>query len=135
MPNQSQKPVDIGGQAVLEGVMMKGPEAIAITVRRPDKTMVVDYKKSEPLSKKHKWMGLPVIRGAVNMVNMLVMGMTTLETSAKMLGTEEEEPTKFEKWLAAKLGMKRVPREFKLKYGAHTRTLRKVEDCAPATAG
>lgn len=59
MPNQSQKPVDIGGQAVLEGVMMKGPDAIAITVRRPDKTMVVDYKKSEPLSKKHKWMGLP----------------------------------------------------------------------------
>jgi hypothetical protein len=56
MPNQSQKPVDIGGQAVLEGVMMKGPDAIAITVRRPDKTMVVDYKKSEPLSKKHKWM-------------------------------------------------------------------------------
>ena len=55
MPNQSQKPVDIGGQAVLEGVMMKGPDAIAITVRRPDKTMVVDYKKSEPLSKKHKW--------------------------------------------------------------------------------
>ena len=104
MPNQSQKPVDIGGQAVLEGVMMKGPDAIAITVRRPDKTMVVDYKKSEPLSKKHKWMGLPIIRGAVNMVNMLAMGMTTLETSAKMLGTEEEEPTKFEKWLAAKLG-------------------------------
>lgn len=104
MPNQSQKPVDIGGQAVLEGVMMKGPDAIAITVRRPDKTMVVDYKKSEPLSKKHKWMGLPIIRGAVNMVNILVMGMTTLETSAKMLGTEEEEPTKFEKWLAAKLG-------------------------------
>lgn len=96
MPNQSQKPVDIGGQAVLEGVMMKGPDAIAITVRRPDKTMVVDYKKSEPLSKKHKWMGLPIIRGAVNMVNMLAMGMTTLETSAKMLGTEEEEPTKFE---------------------------------------
>ena len=85
MPNQSQKPVDIGGQAVLEGVMMKGPDAIAITVRRPDKTMVVDYKKSEPLSKKHKWMGLPIIRGAVNMVNMLAMGMTTLETAAKML--------------------------------------------------
>ena len=66
MPNQSQKPVDIGGQAVLEGVMMKGPEAIAITVRRPDKTMVVDYKKSEPLSKKHKWMGLPIIRASVD---------------------------------------------------------------------
>ena len=95
MPNQSQKPVDIGGQAVLEGVMMKGPDAIAITVRRPDKTMVVDYKKSEPLSKKHKWMGLPIIRGAVNMVNMLAMGMTTLETSAKMLSLIHiSEPTR-----------------------------------------
>ena len=73
MPNQSQKPVDIGGQAVLEGVMMKGPDAIAITVRRPDKTMVVDYKNSEPLSKKHKWMGLPIIRGAVN-IDKVVMG-------------------------------------------------------------
>ena len=85
MPNQSQKPVDIGGQAVLEGVMMKGPDAIAITVRRPDKTMVVDYKKSEPLSKKHKWMGLPIIRGAVNMVNMLAMGIDTLEETLQLL--------------------------------------------------
>lgn len=59
MPNQSQKPVDIGGQAVLEGVMMKGPDAIAITVRRPDKTMVVDYKKSEPLSKSISGWGCP----------------------------------------------------------------------------
>ena len=49
-------------------------------------------------------MGLLIIRCAVNMVNMLAMGMTTLETSAKMLGTEEEEPTMFEKWLAAMLG-------------------------------
>lgn len=101
---ENKKPVDIGGQAVLEGVMMKGPEAIAITVRRPDKTMVVEYKPYTPLSKKHKWMGWPIIRGTVNMVNMLVMGMNTLETSAKMLGEAEEEPTKFEKWLAEKLG-------------------------------
>lgn len=101
---ENKKPVDIGGQAVLEGVMMKGPEAIAITVRRPDGKMVVEYQPYTPLSKKHKWMGWPIIRGTVNMVNMLVMGMNTLETSAKMLGETEEEPTKFEKWLAEKLG-------------------------------
>ncbi|MDO4483374.1 MAG: DUF1385 domain-containing protein [Clostridia bacterium] len=96
--------VDIGGQAVMEGVMMKGPDAIAITVRRPDGSMAVRYEPYVALSKKHKWMGWPVIRGAVNMANMLVMGMQTLETSTKMLGIMDEEPTKFEKWLAEKLG-------------------------------
>ena len=97
--------VDIGGQAVLEGVMMKAPDAIAITVRRPDGTLVVQRKEYTPASKKHKWMGWPIIRGVVNMGSMLSMGMTTLEDSMKMLGEEyEEEPSKFEKWLAAKLG-------------------------------
>ena len=96
--------VDIGGQAVMEGVMMKAPDAIAITVRRPDGTMVVKRDEYVPLSKKHPWMGWPFVRGVVNMVNMLTMGMSTLEASTQMLGVLEEEPTKFEKWLAAKLG-------------------------------
>ena len=96
---------DIGGQAVLEGVMMKAPDAIAITVRRPDGTMVVQRKEYIPAAKKHKWLGWPIIRGVVNMCSMLSMGMSTLEDSMKMLGEEyEEEPTKFEKWLAEKLG-------------------------------
>ena len=97
--------VDIGGQAVLEGVMMKAPDAIAITVRRPDGTMVVQRKEYTPAAKKHKWLGWPIIRGVVNMGSMLAMGMNTLEESMKMLGEEyEEEPSKFEKWLAEKLG-------------------------------
>ncbi len=97
--------VDIGGQAVLEGVMMKAPDAIAITVRRPDGTMVVQRKEYTPAAKKHKWLGWPIIRGVVNMGTMLSQGMSTLEDSMKMLGEEyEEEPTKFEKWLAEKLG-------------------------------
>ena len=103
--NKSCPRVDIGGQAVLEGVMMKAPDAIAITVRRPDGTMVVQRKEYTPSAKKHKWMGWPIIRGVVNMGSMLSMGMSTLEDSMKMLGDEyEEEPTKFEKWLAEKLG-------------------------------
>ena len=97
--------VDIGGQAVLEGVMMKAPDAIAITVRRPNGTMVVQRKEYTPAAKKHKWLGWPIIRGVVNMGSMLSMGMSTLEDSMKMLGEEyEEEPSKFEKWLAEKLG-------------------------------
>ena len=97
--------VDIGGQAVMEGVMMKAPDAIAITVRRPDGTMVVQRKEYTPAAKKHKWLGWPIIRGVVNMGSMLSMGMSTLEDSMKMLGEAyEEEPSKFEKWLAEKLG-------------------------------
>ena len=97
--------VDIGGQAVMEGVMMKAPDAIAITVRRPNGTMVVQRKEYTPASKKHKWMAWPIIRGVINMGSMLSMGMGTLEDSMKMLGEEyEEEPSKFEKWLAEKLG-------------------------------
>ena len=96
--------VDIGGQAVMEGVMMKAPEAIAIAVRRPDDTIVVKRREYVPLNKKHKWMGYPFLRGIVNMVNMLVMGMNTLQESTEMLGVLDEEPTKFEKWLARKLG-------------------------------
>lgn len=101
---EKKKCVDIGGQAVLEGVMMKGPEAIAITVRRPNGDLIVKHEPYVPLSRKHKWMGLPFIRGVINMGTMLYSGMKTLEDSMKMLGEEEEEPTKFEKWLAKKLG-------------------------------
>lgn len=105
MANKASCPrVDIGGQAVMEGVMMKAPDAIAIAVRRPDKTIVVKRREYVPLSKKHKWMGYPFLRGIVNMATMLSMGMTTLQESTDMLGVMDEEPSKFEKWLAQKLG-------------------------------
>ena len=96
--------VDIGGQAVLDGVMMKSPDAIAVAVRRPNGDIVVKREAYESPAKKHKWMGLPFIRGSVNMVQMMALGMRVLEDSMKMSGEEEEEPGKFEKWLAAKLG-------------------------------
>lgn len=104
MSNQSCPRADIGGQAVMEGVMMKSPDAIAITVRRPDGSMACKRTPYQPLSKKHKWMGLPFLRGIVNMVTMLGMGMDVLQQSTEMLGVMDEEPTKFEKWLAKKLG-------------------------------
>ncbi|MBQ9263353.1 MAG: DUF1385 domain-containing protein [Clostridia bacterium] len=98
--------VDIGGQAVLDGVMMKSPDAIAVAVRRANGDIVVKREEYESPAKKHKWMGLPFIRGSVNMVQMLGLGMRVLEDSMKMSGDEsmQEEPSKFEKWLAEKLG-------------------------------
>lgn len=102
--NDAPKRVDIGGQAVMEGVMMKAPDAIAVSVRRPDKTIVTKCTPFVPLSKKHPWMGWPFLRGMVNMVTMLSMGMNTLQQSTDMLGILDEEPSKFEKWLSKKLG-------------------------------
>ncbi|HIQ71396.1 MAG TPA: DUF1385 domain-containing protein [Candidatus Onthenecus intestinigallinarum] len=96
--------VDIGGQAVMEGVMMKSPDAVAVAVRRPDGSIVVDREPYVPLSRRHRWMGWPIVRGVVNMVSMLAMGMGVLQKSTQMLGVLEEEPSRFEKWLANKLG-------------------------------
>lgn len=106
MSSEKTQYKDIGGQAVMEGVMMQSPsdESIAIAVRRPNGKIIVTCSHREPLSKKHKWMGLPLIRGCVNMVVMLKMGMETLDKSTQMLGVMDEEPSKFEKWLADKLG-------------------------------
>ncbi len=96
--------VDIGGQAVMEGVMMRSPDASAVAVRRPDRSIIVKYMRTEPLAKKHPWMGWPVVRGAVSMATMLVSGMKTLQDSTTMGGILEEEPTKFERWLSEKTG-------------------------------
>ena len=95
---------DVGGQAVMEGVMMRSPTATAVTVRRPDGTMVTKLTPFVPLKQKHPWMGKPFIRGIINMGTMLYYGMNTLEDSTKMLGIMDEEPSKFEKWLSEKLG-------------------------------
>ncbi|MBR0319499.1 MAG: PhoH family protein, partial [Clostridia bacterium] len=88
MSNPSCPKVDIGGQAVLEGVMMKAPEHIAIAVRRENGDVIVKREKYESPAKKHKWMALPFIRGSVNMVQMLSMGMNTLTQATEMLGVE-----------------------------------------------
>ena len=104
--NKKPKYQDIGGQAVMEGVMMQSPanESMAIAVRKPDGRILVTCEHKAQAAKKHKWMGWPIIRGCVNMVVMLKMGMETLDKGTQMLGILEEEPTKFEKWLAKKLG-------------------------------
>lgn len=104
MDKKTVSKFDVGGQAVLEGVMMRSPNATAVTVRRQDGTMVTKRTPFVPLKEKYPWTGIPFIRGAVNMATMLYYGMNTLEDSTKMLGLLDEEPTRFEKWLAAKLG-------------------------------
>ncbi len=103
----------IGGQAVMEGVMMRGPETIATAVRKPDKEIIVD---TQPIGKvrNSKILKLPVIRGCVNFVDSMVVGIKALMFSAKFFDVEEdgtpreEEQGKFEKWLDKKLGSEKA---------------------------
>ncbi|MEG1742165.1 MAG: DUF1385 domain-containing protein, partial [Acetivibrio sp.] len=90
------KPSGIGGQAVIEGVMMKNQDVYAIAVRKPDKT--IDVKKEEYVSiqKKYKFTKLPIIRGVVSFVESMVIGMKTLTYSASFFEEEETKPTKLE---------------------------------------
>lgn len=97
----------IGGQAVIEGVMMKGPSDIAVAVRKSDGEIVVDTKKVSTV--KYKFLRLPLIRGAVNFVSSLVTGVKSLMYSAEFVDIdtdENEEPSKIDKWLTEKLGDK-----------------------------
>ena len=92
----------IGGQAVLEGVMMRGRTAMATAVRDAEGKIRMETKRVTPPDKQPWFLRLPIIRGVVNFINSMVGGSKTLMRSAEVYG-EEEEPSKFEKWLAEKL--------------------------------
>ena len=102
---QPAKVCSVGGQAVMEGVMMKSPTGIAMAVRRTDGTIATEYTAYESKTKKGTLLGFPIIRGVVTFVESLSLGMRTITRSAELLGEElAEEPTKFEKWLSEKTG-------------------------------
>lgn len=99
----------IGGQAVIEGVMMKGPTKIATAVRKSNGEIVVDKKDLNPITSKNKLFKLPIIRGVVSFVSSMVTGVKCLMYSADQVDFEYEEgyeESKFEKWLDEKFGDK-----------------------------
>ena len=85
------KKIEVGGQAVIEGVMMRSPGGYAIAVRKPDDSIIIEKKKFIPLSKRYKFYGLPIIRGAVTLIEMLVIGIKALNYSANESLEEEEK--------------------------------------------
>jgi len=96
----------VGGQAVLEGVMMKCGSRAALAVRDESGEIRLDAEEHVSLRKKHKLLALPLIRGVVNFVESMILSYKTLMKSADMLGIELEEESRFEKWLRDKLGGK-----------------------------
>lgn len=85
--------VNIGGQAVIEGVMMKYENQYAVAVRKPDREIAVKLNTFRPSSEKHKLCKAPIIRGIFNFVESLVIGVKTLTYSAEFFD-EEEDGTK-----------------------------------------
>ena len=106
IPNtKEQVRTTIGGQALIEGIMMRGPEKDAIVVRKDGQLEIeIKDRKVRPKKSFATW---PLIRGAVNFFDSQVCGVKALMRSADLSGElEEEEPSKFDLWLEKKLGNK-----------------------------
>lgn len=84
---QCARKTSIGGQALIEGIMMRGPKVTAMAVRDPDGNMVLE--KWETTNPKSKWMKIPLVRGVVNFILSMKMGYKALMRSAEIAGLEE----------------------------------------------
>lgn len=106
MANEQHK-TSIGGQAVMEGVMMRGPFKTAVAVRKPDGeiTEKIDENGTKTRS---RFFRIPIVRGCVSFIDSLVIGMKALMFSAEFIDIEDEDESesKFDKWLEDKLGDK-----------------------------
>lgn len=100
------KKCEVGGQAVIEGVMMRGSKGQATAVRTPDKEIKIEFKKIIPITKKYKFLNIPFIRGIFVLVDSLITGINTLNYSASFFEDEDEIESKFEIWLKNKFGDK-----------------------------
>lgn len=97
----------IGGQALIEGVMMKGPKDIAIAVRKPDNDIEVKKEAINTLSTKYRFLKWPFIRGVVGLIEAMVIGVQSLMYSAQFYEEEEEtEPGKLDKFFDKVFGDK-----------------------------
>ena len=104
--NQSQEKFKtlIGGQALIEGILMQGPDKRAVVVRGPEGLV----SKVEPIKKRTGILTWPLIRGVVNFGSSMVNGVKALMYSADFFPEEEGEPSKFDQWLENKLGSEKL---------------------------
>ena len=98
----------IGGQALIEGILMRGPYKQAIVVRSGDE-LISKVEELHPLRDKYKWAGWPLIRGVIGFVDSLANGMKALTYSASFLPEEEQdEPTKLDLWVEKRFGTEKA---------------------------
>lgn len=108
MEQKKCTPTSIGGQAVIEGIMMKGPTCMATAIRKSDGSILVDKKESKSFIKKLKLNKIPILRGFLAFFESLFTGVKCLMFSAKECDLEDdtEQMSKFEKWVMEKFGDK-----------------------------
>lgn len=94
----------VGGQAVMEGVMMRGPERYCTAVRKDSGEIVRDIHPNKSAKDRVKILRAPIIRGVVNFVETLKLSFSTLNFAAEAIGFEDEEETAFDRWLKKHLG-------------------------------
>lgn len=86
-----EKKITIGGQAVIEGVMMRGPELTATAVRTPEGKIEINSRPVNSISDRYPVLKKPLLRGCVSLIESLVIGIRSLGYSAQMAGEEEEQ--------------------------------------------
>ncbi|MCI9349859.1 MAG: DUF1385 domain-containing protein [Oscillibacter sp.] len=99
----------IGGQALIEGILMRGPKKQAIVVRDQDGKLVEKVEELRFIKDRYPILGVPLIRGTVNFLDSMVNGVKALMYSAEFYPEEEaSEPSKFEQWLEKRLSSKKM---------------------------
>ncbi len=92
MPNNSEEKImPVGGQAVIEGVMMRSPKRIATAVRRANGNIEVKVQEFESLISRKKFLDIPVLRGAITLIEVMILGIKTLQWSADKAIEDEEQ--------------------------------------------
>lgn len=99
--DKKERRTSIGGQAVLEGVMMRGESSAALAVRDEDGIIRLETNRVKPFKERNFFLRLPIVRGVYSFIQSLFGGTAYLMRSAEVYG--EGEPSKFEKWLSEKL--------------------------------
>lgn len=106
---QTKSITSIGGQALIEGIMMRGPQKTSVAVRLPDGTISTEYLETHYIRDKFKVMRAPFLRGVAGLIDSMRIGYKALMYSAEKSGMEEEEdeePGKFEQWVDRVFGDK-----------------------------
>lgn len=111
MEEKKVQKASIGGQALIEGIMMKGPKGTAISVRLPNNEIDTEYRDIVPWILKYKFLNIPIIRGVVTFVDSMIVGYKCLMDSAEKSGMdlEETEESKFETFLKKIFGKAFLP--------------------------
>ena len=106
-PKKERFKTSVGGQALMEGIMMRGPKQMCCAVRKPDGTIET---KLDPTPTHGVWMKIPLVRGAIAMIESMIVGYRYMMYSAQVSMGDDydpaEEETAFEKWVGEHLGEK-----------------------------